>query len=204
MKDVLLLMGIFAFAVFLLFFSLSSVIDDLFKAKFSKIFLEDLKKATKHKVLTPQQVTTLAESRNLDTRYTVLSVKKAIGDLLTAEEDTDKEVQQLESYLSHIKQIEPFEGVPSELRIHLERIKDQLPNLSVLLDPLAIQIKELAAVRSREVKLQKYYTAGGFFVGLIGIAIAIWMYINPPDSSATAAQSVVREEAISGATQGER
>lgn len=177
--DIALLFGLLAFAALVILLVLNSIIDDLFKVKFSKIFLEDLKKATKHKTLTPQQVTTLAESRHLDTRYTVYSVKKAIGDLLISEDENSKEIQHLEIYLNHIKQIEPFEGVPIELRIHLERIKDQSPNLAGLLDPLAIQIKELATVRSREVKLQKYYTAGGFFVGLIGIAIAVWMYINP-------------------------
>lgn len=179
MENIAFIIGILLVSALALFFLVSSIIDDLFKVKFSKIFLDDLKKAIKHKDLTPQQISTLAESRNLDTRSTVYSVKKVIGDLLTTEEDNIREIEQLQNYLSHIKQIEPFEGVPSELRIHLERIKDHAPEFATLLDPLAIQIKELAAIRSREVKLQKYYTAGGFFVGLIGVAIAIWVYINP-------------------------
>ena len=193
MKDIALIIVLLSVGFLILFLLLNSIIDDIFKVKFSRIFLEDLKKAIKYKTLAPQQISTLAESRNLNTRYTVHSVKKAVGDLLTTEDDNLKEIEQLQNYLTYIKQIEPFEGVPSEIRIHLERIKDHSPDLTNLLDPLAIQIKELATVRSREMRLQKYYTVGGFFIGLIGIAVAVWMYINPPQSAPSSTSQTTSE-----------
>ena len=179
MNEILITLTIVLFFAGILAFLLVSILNDAFAVKYSRTFKENLKKAISSRQLTAQQIAMLAEAGNLDTHQTSHAAKQVLADLLIDSESKPEHITQVETYLSYMKSIEPFEGVPSELRIHLERLKDQTPSVGPLLDPLAMQIKELASVRNRETKLQKYYTAGGFFVGIAGIALAIWMYTNP-------------------------
>ncbi len=88
----------------------------------------------------------------------------------------------IESYLAQHKKAEPFEGLPTETRMHLGRLREALTGHDHLLEPLTSQIRELVSVYESDKKAQKRYTAWGFFLGLFGVMFAAYTYLNPLDS----------------------
>ena len=74
---------------------------------------------------------------------------------------------------------EPFEGLPREGRVQMERIREALGENRQLLEPVTSQIRELLTVDSGDKKIQKQYTVCGFFVALLGILFATYAYFRP-------------------------
>ena len=85
----------------------------------------------------------------------------------------------IQSYMAKHKLAEPFEGLPTETRLHLERLRSAMDDNAHLLEPLTIQIRELVSVYEREKKRQQRYTAWGFFLAVASFAFAAWSYFNP-------------------------
>ncbi|MHB1013925.1 MAG: hypothetical protein ACYC2W_01425 [Desulfurivibrionaceae bacterium] len=91
----------------------------------------------------------------------------------------------IRSYIEKHKEEEPFEGIPNDIRIHLERLREKINGQKELLDPLTNQIKDLLTINEKEKKHQKYYTIGGFFIGLLGFCFAIYSYFLSPNTPGT-------------------
>ncbi|MFC7300295.1 hypothetical protein [Cognatiluteimonas weifangensis] len=173
-----LLIGAAAFA----FWQGSTLVDELLRLKQRKLFREDIALSLMHKgkSLTLQHVQQIAETRNV----TQLDIQRTLRVLLRevlAERNLSLCPHQdwLESLLREMKDREPFEGLPSEIRIHLERLREEMPASSHKLEPLTTQIRELVALKGREYRLQKYYTVGGFILGVIGLGFAAYAYWFP-------------------------
>lgn len=163
-----------------------SILDDIFKSKWRKQFEEDLKLAVKHSQPSWEQLSDIAASRNIKNVEIYLILQRLLREILTGREtDVASHQAVLEGYLNKIKEIEPFEGMPTEIRIHLERIKEQLDQDSLLLQPLTNQIRDLLTINEKDRRHQKYYTMGGFFVGFVGLIFAAFAYFYPYSNSSS-------------------
>lgn len=160
----------------------SSLVDELLKLKQRKLFREDLAISLMHKgkSLTLRHVQQIAETRNVTQIEIQRSLKVLLREVL-AERNLSLAPHQdwIESLLSEMKDREPFEGLPSEIRIHLERLREEMHTTSHKLEPLTTKIRELVSLKSREYRLQKYYTLGGFVIGVVGLAFAAYAYWFP-------------------------
>jgi dolichol kinase len=87
--------------------------------------------------------------------------------------------QVIEGYILAYRKTDPFDGLPSETRLHLERLHDALQDKAHLLEPLTMQLKELVSVYEREKKAQSRYTTGGFILAIVGLAFAGYTYLYP-------------------------
>ncbi|MBJ6958419.1 hypothetical protein JG654_19075, partial [Vibrio cholerae] len=106
-----------------------------------------------------------------------MTIRRTVRDVLTGQEEELKpHLELLNSYTKEYKEVEPFENLPSDIRLPLERIREQLED-QALLEPLTSHIKQLVELHSKENKRQKFYTAGGFFIGLLGILLAVIFYM---------------------------
>lgn len=85
----------------------------------------------------------------------------------------------IDSYIARHRASEPFEGLPNEVRIHLERISDQHPEARSSLMPLTQQIRDLVAIHGQEFKRQKRYASWGFTLGIVGLVFAAYAYFFP-------------------------
>jgi hypothetical protein len=146
-----------------------------------------LRLAIKHSQPSWEHVSDIASTRNIKNTDVYWILQKFLREILTGREsDLASHQKIVEGYLTKIKEIEPFEGIPTEIRIHLERIKEQLSNDTMLMQPLTGQIRELLSVNEKEARQQKYYTVGGFFVGFVGLIFAAFAYFYPYSNSVPA------------------
>lgn len=152
-----------------------------FKQGYKTKFRADLKKAIAHSQPGWDQVLLLAQSHGLTKAETHTETVVVLRDLLTGE---DLELQGhrslVEGYLAAYAATDPYDGLPNETRLHLNRLRDALAEKSHLLDPLTIQLKELVSVYERRQKTQRFYAAWGFVLAVLGLAFAGYTYIYPP------------------------
>lgn len=180
----LLLGGLLIAAVAFLAWMLGSALDDIFAMKWRKQFEEDLRLAVKHSQPSWEQLSDIASSRNVKNAEMFWVLQKLMREILTGREsDIGPHQAVIEGYLVKLKEIEPFEGLPNEIRIHLERIKEHVSKDPLLLQPLTSQIRELLSINKKEKRQQKYYTIGGFFVGFLGLIFAAISYFYPYSNS---------------------
>lgn len=168
---------------------LGSLLEDMFAMRWRKQFEADLKLAIKHSHPSWEQVADMAASRNIKNEDIYWVLQKLLREILTGREtDLAAYRETVEGYIANLKEVEPFEGIPTEIRLHLERIKEQLSNNIHLMQPLTSHIRELLTVNEKEKRQQKYYTIGGFFVGFLGLIFAAFAYFYPhSDNEAMAA-----------------
>lgn len=169
---------------------LGTMLQDILTMKGRKQFEEDLRLAIKHSQPSWEHLSVIASTRNIKNTDVFWILQKLLREILTGREsDLVSHQSVVEGYLAKIKEIEPFEGIPTEIRIHLERIKEHFSNDTMLMQPLTGQIRELLSVNEKEKRQQKYYTVGGFFVGFVGLIFAAFAYFYPYSNSTPAEAS---------------
>ncbi|WCE05903.1 hypothetical protein [Pseudoxanthomonas sp. JBR18] len=159
-----------------------SLTEEIIKQKNKKKFSEDLALSIIHKGknLSLRQIQEIAETRGATQHDIQNNLKILLREILAQRNLSLQEHQSLiESLLKEMRDREPFDGLPNEVRIHLERLREGMSQTPDALEPLAIQIRELVALKSREHRMQKYYTVGGFALGIIGLVFAAYSYWVP-------------------------
>lgn len=173
-----------SFAFFL--WALKSILDDYFSIRWQRQFENDVTLAIADSQPSWEQILEIAETRNVGRQTVYRTLQRLIREALTGRNAPLKEhLGVLEGYLAKLKEDEPFEGLPDELRVHLERVREQLPNGLLVLLPLASQIRVLVAINEKVQRRQRYYTVGGFFIGMVGVVFAAVTYFHPYSSAAT-------------------
>ena len=163
-----------------LLWMLNSLVDDLIEIRLRKRFLVDLRGALKATQPQWTQVLDIGQSRGVGQRSVFVAVRALLRDVLTGSEPTLLQHRAvLESYLESYRKAEPFEGLPSETRVHLERLQEVLGSGSLALEPLTIQIREMASVHTRDYVRQRIYTVWGFIIGIVGLLFAGYAYFFP-------------------------
>lgn len=184
---VLVIGGFGVGAIAFLAWMLGSLLEDIFAMKWRKQFEEDLRLAIKHSQPSWEHLSDIASTRNVKNAEIYWVLQKLLREILTGREaDLASHQKVVERYLAKLKEIEPFEGIPTEIRIHLERVKEHLSTDTLLLQPLTNQIRELLSVNEKDRRQQKYYTIGGFFVGFLGLVFAAFAYFYPYTNGASA------------------
>ena len=165
------------------------IADEIIKSKRVKEFEKDFVASVQHSQPSWEEMKEIARTNNL-TQVTVLGIyHKVMKGILTGKtKELEPHKDLIRTYIDKYNEEEPFEGMPSDIRIHMERLREQIQDRAVLLDPLTSQIKDLLSVNERERKHQKYYTMGGFFVGIIGLLFAAYSFFFSPINQETLIQ----------------
>jgi hypothetical protein len=164
-------------SVLLIWFGMSS---ETREKKNRELFSQDLAAAVKHSQPTWEQVLDMAELNGVSSKTAYDTSRALLRDLLTGKDtDLEKHKNLIETYIARHKMAEPFEGLPTETRVHFERLREALSGKEQLLEPLTMQVRELVSVYEKDKKAQRRYTAWGFFVGVLGILFAAYTYIHP-------------------------
>lgn len=178
---VLVLLGL-TFATGLLSWMLGTILQEIFEARWIKEFAKDFKDSVKHSQPNWDEIKEIASTRGLTQSKIQLTLRKFYREVLTGRDSDLLEHKALiKSYIDKYREDEPFEGLPNEVRIHLEKIREQLDGNEHHLEPLTNQIKDLLTVNEKDRKYQRYYTIGGFFVGLAGLGLAAYTVLVTPD-----------------------
>lgn len=146
-------------------------------------FREDLEGAVLNSQPNWDSIRRIALTRGLKPYQIYPTLEEYIRDIKSGRnENLVPHLDLLEGYVDAYRHEEPFQSLPSDIRLHLERIRDRINEVEPL-EPLTVQIKDLLSIHTAEKKKAKFYTVGGFVFGVVGVAIAIFPYVNPPESS---------------------
>lgn len=189
------LIGLLIGSVIVLLWQMTTLLDELIKLKTRKLFREDVTMALINRgdKLTIEHIQSIAETRGVTQNDIQKTLKVLLRELLAERNiSLQRHQSEIEKFLSVLREKEPFEGLPNEVRLHLERLKDELNIRAEKLEPLTIQIRELVSIKHREARLQKYYTVGGFVLGVVGLAFAAYTYFYPPSVAPSPSHSVIQ------------
>lgn len=172
--------GVIGVSVFFAWF-LGSVLGEIFEMNEISNFSKDFKDTVKHSSPTWEDIKEIASSRGLTQSKIQHTIRRYHREIMAGrEKDLSPHKELIKGYINQYKNDEPFEGLPNEIRIHLERLRDQINGNNHLLEPLTSQIKDLLTMNKKEQRHQKYYTIGGFFIGLAGFAFALYTSLIQP------------------------
>lgn len=162
--------------------ALGNMLEDIFEMKQISNFSNDFKDSVRHSQPSWEDVKEMASTRGLTQSKIQFTIRKYNREIMAGrEEDLSQHKDLIKGYITQYRKDEPFEGLPNEVRIHLERLRDQINGNEHLLEPLTNQIKDLLTINQKEKRQQKYYTIGGFFVGLAGLAFALYTSFSEPN-----------------------
>jgi hypothetical protein len=143
-------------------------------------FREELIAAILHSQPNWHQIVEMAETSSMPVALVHHMVRELHKTILTGvNEKMQPHRALIEGYIASHRRAEPFEGLPTEIRIHLERLSGALGDKEHLLDPLTTEIRELVTIYKKDYKLQKRYTSWGFFLGVVGLVFAAYAYFYP-------------------------
>jgi len=157
---------------------------DIYQDKINKQarerFYNDTIAAVKHSQPNLRQLTDIAEISGINSETMYYVFKDILREILVGKnKELEPHQSLIEGYITKYEEQEPFEGIPTETRIHLERLSESLADTDYSLEPLTMQIRRLVSVYEKEKKQLKRYTVGSFIIGIVAIIIAIYTYINP-------------------------
>lgn len=196
---VILTLLILLFSLCLLGWMLGALLQEVFEGKWIKEFETDFKDSVRYSQPSWDEIKEIASTRGLTQSKIQFTIRKFHREILAGREsDLLDHKSLIKGYIDKYKKDEPFEGLPNEVRIHLEKIREQLLGNEHHLEPLTNQIKDLLTVNEKDRKYQRYYTIGGFFVGLAGLVLATYTVLVQPELSEVATGSVSQVEAQKG------
>lgn len=176
-----LIIGGFSIVILAFSWMVGSIIEDILQSNVLKKFEKELEAAIIHSQPNWKELKLIADTNSVSFSKIQPVLERIMANALTGKTDKllpHKEL--IQTYIDESNREEPFDNMPSEIRIHLERISDQLENGQAILEPLTNQIKELLEINAKERKVQRFYTVGGFFIGLLGFCFALFTYYYVP------------------------
>ncbi len=164
------------------------MVDVVFGIMSRRSLRTDLINALKKGSPSWSQVCTMADTRHVNMSSTEFLIKTLIRDVvanrLTGLDDKVSVLEALQE--EHQKQL-PFEGLPTQTRFMMDRLRLHLgPNGSDLY-PLANHVRDLLKHQEPANRRQRFYTFGGFVVGIAGIAFGAFTFIFPPAAAPASA-----------------
>lgn len=133
-------------------------------------FLEKLEKAATTRELTWVQIQIMAEADTIPRETIGRALRTMLSSAYQDEKANMQLITNLENNLNSFKNDEPFDQIPQDIKIYLERLRDKLEIQDVtLLEPLANKLRELNDINSREKKTERLKSTLGILIGILGI-----------------------------------
>lgn len=95
----------------------------------------------------------------------------------------NKHRQLIEGYVQSFEYDEPFDGISDDTRLTLEQLRKNLGTNAAILIPLANHLRELTAINDVSNRRQRFYTLGGFVVGVLGLVYGVVVSVYPLESA---------------------
>ena len=138
--------------------SLGNIFQEFIENKSLNNFSDDFKDAVNFSQPDWSEIKEIASTRGLTHSKILFIMRKFYREILTGrDKELLKHKNLIKSYIDQYRIDEPFEGLPNEIRIHLEKLREQLNGEEQYIEPLTGQIKELLKIYEKDKKKQKFY-----------------------------------------------
>jgi hypothetical protein len=157
---------------------LPMLIEDHSKKKKRKNLEELIEKSFNEKlVLDKDQLEILLKNFNLTSQDLHILLRRLFTSAV--KNNTPEFLSYIQNLYEDTEKQAPFEGLPSDVKLHLERIKEALGDQNRnLMEPLATQLQDINITNKRKNKTMWILTIGSFVVGLIGVIMSFIPYMD--------------------------
>lgn len=166
-------------AIVWLLWMVGQILNDYVKSRRRKEFLNDLEAALRSGDPTWDQIKLIAETRLVPIPEINKIVKKLIREIITGrKEDLAPKYNLINEYLNTCRREEPFDEIPDDIRLHLQRIREGIGDNYELLEPVANHIKTLLEIRSSERKKDRKIAIISLLIGVVGLIVGVFPLFN--------------------------
>jgi hypothetical protein len=158
---------------------INSIIGDYRRSKSTSKFKQSLTLAIKTSQPTWNQIRTIASGQPITKLQMRSFLKELLTESLAGDEGLKAHAALIESYILADQEDEPFDDMPQEIRIHLERLRDQIPNRPELVETLVEHLRDTRIKTVRQKKRQNLINMLSLLLGLIGLIIGIISAFKP-------------------------
>ena len=154
------------------------LLEDHSKKKNIKVLEELIEKPFNEKlVLDRDQLEILLKNYNLTSQDLHILLGRLFASAV--KNNNPEFLSYIKSLYEDTKKQAPFEGLPSDVKLHLERIKEALGDQNRnLMKPLATQLQDINIGNKRKNKTMWVLMIGSFIVGLVGVIMAFIPYMS--------------------------
>lgn len=154
-------------------------LDEAAKRRRRKTVGELVANSFSKKPLTRKQIEILSADNRLTSRDTQILLRNQFSEAVkSADENRDEKLHYFQVLYEELEKDEPFEGLPSDVRLHLEKIRESIgKEKDFLMQPLASQLQDLNSSAKRKEKWMWGLTIASFAVGVVGVIFGALPYL---------------------------
>ncbi|WP_162556258.1 hypothetical protein [Pseudomonas sp. 31-12] len=145
-------------------------------------FHKDLLKAIKHSQPSWQGVCAIAAIHGIPKKNAIRIVRVLRNEVVVGRDNGSAlklHSKLLDEYIADYEAEEPFEGLPSNTRSSLERLRKDLGSSTDALHSVTDHFRELLEFHNTKNRRQRFYTFGGFLVGVAGFVYGVFISVYP-------------------------
>ena len=181
-EAVLILVGYLAFfgiALWFIGWMLTQIFEDWISIRDQRDLLNDIRDALISKEIDWEGVKIIAASRVVEGNKLTRVLRKLYRESITGrDQELASKSAVLSGFIQQRNKEEPFEGLPSDIRVNLERVRDHISEDVALLEPTADQIQQLIDIEKVARRRDRVVAVVSLIVGVLGLSIAVYPYIS--------------------------
>ncbi|MDN3679295.1 hypothetical protein QWZ04_03000 [Vibrio tapetis subsp. quintayensis] len=153
------------------------IVDEIQLRRRRNKFGEKLSSLFVSNKLDTKQIDILAKEYLLNSKDIQLATRKQFKEALGVDNPESMKVEYFQKLFEKYESDEPFEGLPSEVRFHLEKVREVLTTQHEdLLRPLASKLQELNEENTKKQKRMWWVSLASLLVGLISLLFATFNF----------------------------
>ncbi|WIG69789.1 hypothetical protein KEC58_06990 [Photobacterium damselae] len=173
--EFMVLIGMLAWAI-------PTIIDGIMKTKRRNRFGKELSVLFEKNKLDRPQIEILSKEYYLNSKDIQLAIRREFKEALTSGAAEKEKSDYFQSLFEDYERDEPFEGLPSDVRLHLERVRDALGKENDhMLQPLASQLQDLNDENVRKQKKMWWVSVASLMIGIASLVFAAYVYYKPTE-----------------------
>lgn len=164
----------------MLIWAIPTIIDGIIKAKRRNRFGKEVSRLFEKNKLSRIQIEVLAKEYFLNSKDIQLAARREFKESLSADDPVKEKTDYFQELYQDYERDEPFEGLPSDVRLHLERVRESLgKDKDHMLQPLASQLQDLNDENVRKHKKMWWVSVASLMIGVASLAFAAYAYYKP-------------------------
>lgn len=141
----------------------------------------------KNSKLNKSQIEVLSKEYFLNSKDIQLAARREFKNSLSVDDPIKDKADYFQALYQDYERDEPFEGLPSDVRLHLERVRESLgKDKDHMLQPLASQLQDLNDANVRKHKKMWWVSVASLMIGVASLAFAAYAYYKPSTNQAMA------------------
>jgi hypothetical protein len=167
--------------LFMLAWAIPTIIDGIIKTRRRNSFGKELSDLFEKNKLDRQQIEILSKEYYLNAKDIQLATRRQFKEALTSEKSIKDKSDYFQRLFEDYERDEPFEGLPSDVRLHLERVRKALGKENDhMLQPLASQLQDLNDENVRKYRKMWWISVTSLMIGIASLAFGAYVYYKPP------------------------